>query len=330
MPGVLPIDDERLLAHLAEGEEPRVFVRQHPMALLRPALRALGASSLWLWLAASVPPGRFLDGLLLLTLALWLHLGWSELERRFNFIAVTDKRIFRTEGMLSRRYPAMRINKVTDVTLVRPVAGLVLGYSTVVIESAGQDQALRELRYIPFPEASDRLWAELFGSRPKARRERRRLSLSGLRRRRGDSGGWDGTDGPDDGPDGRGPGGPEGGDGAGPDGPGEPFADDGGESPWEVDRFTSGELWEEPVDLPSAVREGDPRRSPRNRAGRPLADEDDPDVPAAGDWRAHPRTGGSRRPPAGETLYQSPDLRPRTRRDADTGPIPLVTRRRER
>jgi hypothetical protein len=301
MLAVLPLDDERLLSHLAEGEEPRVFVRQHPMVLLRPAAWAVAGTVLWLWLAGSVPAGRLLDILLVGVLGLWLWLAWSEAERRFNFIAVTDKRIFRTEGVFNRRYPAMRISKVTDVTLVRSIPGRVFHYSKIIIESAGQEQALHDLDYIPSPRATDLLWAELFGSRPRARRDRRRRRLPGLRRWRDDgdddwSDGDDGGEPPDDGP----------------------VAGPGGNA----------------AELPAgAVQAGDPRRT-----GGFLA-EDDTDVPSAGDWRAHPRPSGSVTgrgqrasgiPAEGESIYTSADRRPRTRRTEDTGPLPISTRSSER
>jgi hypothetical protein len=299
---VLPLDDERLLSHLAEGEEPRVFVRQHPMVLLRPALWAVGGTVLWLWLAGSVPAGRLMDVLLVGVLGLWGWVAWSEAERRFNFIGVTDKRIFRTEGVFNRRYPAMRISKVTDVTLVRTVPGRIFRYSKIIIESAGQEQALHDLDYIPSPRATDLLWAELFGSRPRARRDRRRRRLPGLRRWRDDGGDDDWSD-PDDGGE---P--PEG----GPDG------------------GTGGNAAQLP---PGPVQQGDPRRT-----GGFLA-EDDSDVPSAGDWRAHPGPSGlpsdrARRAsgirPGGESIYTSADRLPRTRRADDTGPIPISTRSSDR
>ena len=300
MPSVLPLDDERLQAHLAEGEEAKVFVRQHPFVLLRPATYAVGGTVLWLWLAARVPAGRVMDVLLLVVACMWLWLVWAEVERRYNFIGVTDKRIFRTEGVFNRRYPAMRISKVTDVTLVRTLPGRLFHYSKIIIESAGQEQALHDLDYIPTPRATDLLWAELFGSRPRARKDRRRrLQLPGLRRWR--------DDGDDDGDDWSGP-------------------DDGGDGPPDAGPGAGGTAGGRPVDPDTGpVRDGDPRREGR------LLDEDT-DVPPAGDWRAHPRPAGRLAgiPADGESIYVSPDRLPRGRRSEDTGPIPISTRRTER
>jgi hypothetical protein len=56
---------------------------------------------------------------------------------------------------------------VTDLSFSRPPVGWLLGYGEIVIESAGQDQALRRIRHLPNP---DGLYLEicelLFG--PKA------------------------------------------------------------------------------------------------------------------------------------------------------------------
>ena len=47
----------------------------------------------------------------------------------------------------------MPLVKVTDMSYARPPAGRVLGYGEIVIESAGQDQALRRITHLPHPDA---------------------------------------------------------------------------------------------------------------------------------------------------------------------------------
>src|SRR6266540_1795620 len=57
--------------------------------------------------------------------------------------------------------------KVTDMTYERSVLGQLLGYGVFVVESAGQDQALSRVNFLPRP---DRLYIQvaelLFGKRP--------------------------------------------------------------------------------------------------------------------------------------------------------------------
>ena len=60
----------------------------------------------------------------------------------------------------------MPLIKVTDMSYARPPLGRLLGYGEIVIESAGQDQALRRITHLPDP---DGLYLEicelLFGPR---------------------------------------------------------------------------------------------------------------------------------------------------------------------
>ena len=46
----------------------------------------------------------------------------------------------------------MPLNKVTDMSFQRTFFGRLFGYGEFIIESAGQDQALRNIPYIPYPE----------------------------------------------------------------------------------------------------------------------------------------------------------------------------------
>jgi len=46
----------------------------------------------------------------------------------------------------------MPLVKVTDMTFQRSFLGRLFGYGTFILESAGQDQALSTVDYIPYPE----------------------------------------------------------------------------------------------------------------------------------------------------------------------------------
>jgi len=46
----------------------------------------------------------------------------------------------------------MPLTKVTDMSFQRTFPGRLLGYGEFIVESAGQDQALRRVRFIPYPE----------------------------------------------------------------------------------------------------------------------------------------------------------------------------------
>jgi len=54
----------------------------------------------------------------------------------------------------------MPLVKVTDMSFRRDLRGQLLGYGEFVVESAGQDQALRNVNYLPYPE---QLYLEVCG-----------------------------------------------------------------------------------------------------------------------------------------------------------------------
>jgi len=54
----------------------------------------------------------------------------------------------------------MPLTKVTDMSFNRSARGQLLGFGEFVVESAGQDQALRHIEYLPYPE---QLYLEVCG-----------------------------------------------------------------------------------------------------------------------------------------------------------------------
>jgi membrane protein YdbS with pleckstrin-like domain len=67
-------------------------------------------------------------------------------------IVVTDKRFMLITGVFTNRVAMMPITKVTDLTYERSTLGRSLGYGTLIVESAGQIQALNRVEYLPKPE----------------------------------------------------------------------------------------------------------------------------------------------------------------------------------
>jgi uncharacterized membrane protein YdbT with pleckstrin-like domain len=57
-----------------------------------------------------------------------------------------------TTGIITTKVLMMPISKVTDLTYERPLMGRLLGYGTMIVESAGQIQALNRLEYLPKAE----------------------------------------------------------------------------------------------------------------------------------------------------------------------------------
>ena len=85
-------------------------------------------------------------------------------------IVITDKRVMLAESIVTHNVGMMPLSKVTDLTFRRTFGGRLLGYGTLIVESAGQIQALNKIRYMPRPEEIYEALSELiFGEKGKTR-----------------------------------------------------------------------------------------------------------------------------------------------------------------
>jgi hypothetical protein len=85
-----------------------------------------------------------------------------------------------TTGVFTTKVLMMPISKVTDLTYERTAIGRMMGYGTMVVESAGQIQALNRIDYLPRPEEFYDTISELvFGDKQK---QAERFSMSRAQR----------------------------------------------------------------------------------------------------------------------------------------------------
>lgn len=89
------------------------------------------------WLAALYAYGRMV----------WFFLEWD-----FARFIVTNRRIILVTGLINRKVAMMPLFRVTDMTYNQSLAGRLFGWGTFVVESAGQDQALRVVKRVPSPD----------------------------------------------------------------------------------------------------------------------------------------------------------------------------------
>lgn len=141
--------------------ERQVFsVRRHPAILMRYVGEVLGG--LVLLIVADI----WSDNPLLLNIVMWgwlLLLGrfaWMVAEWAVDYFVVTNQRMIVTTGLITRKVAMMPLSKVTDMSFQRSILGRMLGYGEFVLESAGQDQAFRTVRFLPYPE---QLYLEVCG-----------------------------------------------------------------------------------------------------------------------------------------------------------------------
>jgi len=127
-------------------------VRQHPAVLIAPSALALGGLLLAGVLTATVVHGTFAVIIWAAWGLLFLRLIWKAVNWSVDYFVVTSERLLLTTGFLTRDVNMMPLTKVTDMSFRRSFPGRLLGYGEFIVESAGQDQALRNVEFIPYPE----------------------------------------------------------------------------------------------------------------------------------------------------------------------------------
>jgi len=127
-------------------------VRQHPAVLIAPSAQALGGLLVAGLATATVVHGVLAGVLWIAWGVLLLRLIWKVFNWSVDYFVVTTERLLLTTGFLTRRVAMMPLTKVTDMSFRRTFPGRLLGYGEFIVESAGQDQALRNVEYIPYPE----------------------------------------------------------------------------------------------------------------------------------------------------------------------------------
>lgn len=129
-------------------------VRQHPAVLLPSGGQALAG----LLVAGLLSLTVFRHNHLLLAIVwiawavLLLRLIWKAINWAVDYFVITTQRLMLTTGVLTRKVAMMPMSKVTDMSFQRSFGGRLLGYGELIVESAGQNQALDRVPYIPYPE----------------------------------------------------------------------------------------------------------------------------------------------------------------------------------
>jgi membrane protein YdbS with pleckstrin-like domain len=80
-----------------------------------------------------------------------LWFGWQLLDWRIERFMVTNRRVLLISGILTRNVAIMPLMKVTDLTYQQSPLGRLLGYGSFILESAGQQQALSRVDFLPQP-----------------------------------------------------------------------------------------------------------------------------------------------------------------------------------
>jgi uncharacterized membrane protein YdbT with pleckstrin-like domain len=148
--------------YLLPHEQQVITVRRHPAVMFGPIAWAVGGL-----IAAAVLSDTLLKHQSTALAIAWIIWGLVFLRLLFkaatwavDYFVVTSQRMILTSGLFTRKVAMMPLVKVTDMSFQRSFFGRLFGYGEFILESAGQDQALRTVDFIPYPE---QLYLEVCG-----------------------------------------------------------------------------------------------------------------------------------------------------------------------
>ncbi|GAB2840307.1 hypothetical protein GCM10022221_44610 [Actinocorallia aurea] len=148
--------------YLLPQEQQVIVVRKHPAMLMTPVLFVLGglivAGLLSNTVSGGDDSGLVVSGIWWLWLILLAWFVWKVAEWSVAYFVITNQRMLLSGGLITRDVAMMPLSKVTDMKYERSPAGRLLGYGMFIAESAGQDQALRKVNFLPYP---DHLYTEV-------------------------------------------------------------------------------------------------------------------------------------------------------------------------
>jgi uncharacterized membrane protein YdbT with pleckstrin-like domain len=148
--------------YLLPHERQVITVHQHPAVLILPIFWVLLGLAIAGWLSNSVAHGN--GTAILVIWILWvlvvLWLVYKVFEWVKTYFVVTSQRLLLSTGLVTHKVNMMPLGKVTDMSFQRTATGRILGYGEFIVESAGQDQALSNIKFLPYPE---QLYLEVCG-----------------------------------------------------------------------------------------------------------------------------------------------------------------------
>lgn len=136
--------------YLLDDEVAVVATRRHWAVLIGPTLRFLPVFVVGGWLLLLDPTNSVTSslGLLVLVGALGYY-GLRLGEWWMRHFIVSKRRVLLTSGVVVRTVTLLPLRRITDLTWKETALGQLLGYGTFRFESAGQQQALSEITYVP-------------------------------------------------------------------------------------------------------------------------------------------------------------------------------------
>ena len=154
---VLPLEDEPtplVSRYLFPTERYRGEWKRHWIHLSGPLLIGLAVTFVLGYLSGFLAR-QAVGGLTTAAILVWVGVmgwvAWKVGDWYFDRFILTNKRVMVVNGIITRRVAMMPLLRVTDMKYEQSPLGRALNYGTFVLESAGQEQALREIKHLPNP-----------------------------------------------------------------------------------------------------------------------------------------------------------------------------------
>src|SRR3954454_3417666 len=157
--------------YLTPAEKIVFRTRLHPIRIVRPWLLFVAVLLVAGALGSVLPRnnGGVRGSLFFVVVGFLAWAIWRTFEWYREWFVGTDRRPMLTLGIVTRKIATPPLGKSTDMRYDSLARGQILGLGTFVLESAGQEQAFREVRYVPHPDILyRRISEELFT--PESRR----------------------------------------------------------------------------------------------------------------------------------------------------------------
>jgi len=136
--------------YLLPDERAVVATRRHWAVLIEPTVKFLPLFFVGGWLLLLDPDNRVSTTAgLLVWVAAFVYYALRVGEWWMRHFFVSTRRVLLVSGIIVRTVTLLPLRRITDLTWKETALGQLLGYGTFRFESAGQQQALSEITFLP-------------------------------------------------------------------------------------------------------------------------------------------------------------------------------------
>ncbi|SDF41737.1 PH domain-containing protein [Blastococcus aurantiacus] len=136
--------------YLLPGEDVVLATRRHWAVLIEPTLKFLPVFAVGGFLFLLDPDNAVTSVVgLVVVLGALVYYALRVGEWWMRHFIVTRRRVLLTSGVIVRTVTLLPLRRITDLTWEETFFGQILGYGSFRFESAGQDQALRHITFMP-------------------------------------------------------------------------------------------------------------------------------------------------------------------------------------